>query len=157
MSDDRAPDPTATDDDLLPDHAATDDQPDREVEPPAEDVAAADAAAARADDPADAANAPADEAVVQPDQVQDGAPDTGTPGEATDDDGIEELSADVLALDDGDPDSAGAFDDSSSVVESDQTDTGVIDDAGDGGDEHARDQAVHDLDDDHDGLESPDR
>lgn len=198
MSDDRAPDPSATSDDLLPDDSAADEQPDREVEPPAEDVAAADAAALQADDPVYAANAPASEAVAQAEQVEDGAavppsgsvatdqqgvdddlddPPNGTEQPVAEDadglddedgwddgatpagevDGIEELSADVRALDDDAPESAGAFDDSSSVVESDQTDTGVVDDAADGGDEHARDRAVRDLDDDHDGIESPQR
>lgn len=73
----------------------------------------------------------------------------------TEDDEVEELSADVRAIDDNR--TPGAFDDSSSVVESDMTDTGVSDAPSDGGDEHERDDAVHDLPDDADGIESPER
>lgn len=106
--------------------------------------------------------------------------DTGLPAQAVDEspepiDGIDEdldstvdgtgeseaetaeLSADVRALERDDPGSAAAFDDSSSVVESDMDETGVEVSAGDGGDEHAVDDAVADLPDDRDGLTSPDR
>ncbi len=66
-----------------------------------------------------------------------------------------ELSADVRAI--GGVETPQAFDDSSSVVESDTSETGVEESASDGGDEHRHDEAVEDLPDDADGIESPER